>query len=150
MNALDDLYPNRLAELVARHPRLFRGEAPTWSTVPSGWFAIIDKLCCDLEALVPPGDDLPLWVEQITEKFGSLRFNLERLPEHDLDPNPHGLVVDEALQALHERACGLTWPARQATLVTCPGCGADTSDRENPMRNLCLACAEREARALEP
>ena len=123
----EDLFPNRLSELVARHPRLFRGEAPQWATVPPGWFALVDKLCFDLEALGESGRELPLQVERITEKFGSMRFSLTPL---------RGL----AAPALGEQAQEMIWAVREATPRLCPGCGADTSQRRTPMLNLCPAC----------
>ena len=55
--------PNRLADLVDRHPRLFRGQAPERSHLSPGWFDLVDKLCLDLEALT--ADDLPLRVAQV-------------------------------------------------------------------------------------
>ena len=119
----EDLFPNRLSELVARHPRLFRGEAPQWSTVPPGWFAMVDKLCFDLEALGEPGCKLPLQVERITEKFGSMRFSLT--------PRS-GKAAEQAQEMI--------WAVREATLRICPGCGGDTSQRRTPMHNLCHAC----------
>jgi len=65
---------DRLSDLIARHPALFRGEPPrVASDLARGWFALVDALCTDLEAIL--GDRAEAFVvDQVKEKFGGLRF----------------------------------------------------------------------------
>ena len=64
---------NHLREIAARYPRLFEnGVAPQWSYVFPGWSDLVEQLCADLDAALPPGQGLR--VVQVKEKFGGLRF----------------------------------------------------------------------------
>lgn len=62
-----------LPRLIASHPRLFRGSAPTVrSWLPAGWHELADRLCGDLERSAGEGVSL-LRIDQVKEKFGALR-----------------------------------------------------------------------------
>ena len=64
-----------LEHLVTRHPRLFRGARPLcWSYLHPGWLARADRLCADIEALLSDDAAQLFSVQQIKEKFGTLRF----------------------------------------------------------------------------
>ena len=72
---MTDEYPaDRLDELIAKHPKLFRGQPPrVASHCPAGWFDLVDKLCDALEGVL--GDAASAFaVEQIKEKWAGLRF----------------------------------------------------------------------------
>lgn len=62
-----------LDQLVAAHPKLFRGSQPEiWSDLPPGWYVLADELCCAIEAML--GDTADKFAfRQIKEKFGELR-----------------------------------------------------------------------------
>jgi hypothetical protein len=63
-----------LARLMERHPKLFHGEPPrVMSDLSPGWFALVDQLCSDLEAILGERCD-DFVVDQVKEKFGGLRF----------------------------------------------------------------------------
>jgi hypothetical protein len=84
---------DRLSELVARHPTLFRGREPRcggW--LPGGWFAIADALCTDLAAQLGERA-VDFEVDQVKEEFGGLRFYfaLARLAS---DPPPSSPALD--------------------------------------------------------
>lgn len=64
-----------LRKLMDAHPLLFHGRAPpAWSYLMPGWYAIVDKLCTDIEAALGPERSEKIAVRQIKEKFGALRF----------------------------------------------------------------------------
>jgi hypothetical protein len=66
--------PN-LDRLLEAHPRIFRGRKPqVWSSVPSGWLELLDKLCAQIEAMLGPDVCSQFAVVQIKQKFGTLRF----------------------------------------------------------------------------
>lgn len=67
---------NRVDDLVAAHPALFGGAAPSApSNLPPGWFGLVDQLCLDIESLLAGAPGAHLQVRQVKEKFGSLRFS---------------------------------------------------------------------------
>ena len=67
--------PDHLEALIQRYPRLFHGEPPpALSEVPPEWADLIDKLCADIDQLVLK-ESVWFQVNQIKEKFGTLRFH---------------------------------------------------------------------------
>jgi len=63
-----------LKDLIAAHPKMFRGLPPVVpSDLPPGWYSLVDKLCSDIEALLG-GEPERFEVTQIKEKYGGLRF----------------------------------------------------------------------------
>lgn len=75
----DDYADPLLRRLIASHPLLFRSkkriaQLEFRSHLPAGWFPIFDKLCTDIENVLGPEDCKKFNVEQIKEKFGTLRF----------------------------------------------------------------------------
>lgn len=64
-----------LQRLIDAHPLLFRGKQPAVSSyVTPGWYALIDRLCTDIETELGPDACADVEVQQIKEKFGELRF----------------------------------------------------------------------------
>lgn len=110
--------PNRsndpeLLALIAAFPRLFRGQQPrVWSHVPPGWAGILHKLCGDIDKLLDDGLARRFKVQQIKEKFGTLRFYWSA---DFRNSNKHEATVAEL-----DRLVDL---ARVDTGVTCYECG---------------------------
>ena len=134
----DPRNPDRLSELVARHPRLFAGRAPERSHLSPGWFALVDKLCSDIEALaVDEGEgesELPLRVLQIKEKYGSLRVHVS------------ATVPVAAAEDLFSKARALVNAAAEQSECVCEGCGAASELHQNALRWWNTLCRAREAR----
>ena len=108
-------------QLMERFPRLFRGAQPAvWSHVPAGWKGIVGTLFNGIDALLDDEQAKSFRVEQIKEKFGTLRLYLsfDRIDTAGVSPNPTELrdLVDAAVAASE---------------VTCYVCGAP-----GEMRNL--------------
>lgn len=130
----DPRNPNRLAEMVERHPRLFRGQAPERSHLSPGWFNLVDKLCRDLESL--SGADL-LRIVQIKEKYGALRVYVRP-------------VVESVSPQLMKKAHALCKAAEKESEGVCEGCGAASELHQNAMRwwnTLCPSCTSRKESA---
>ena len=103
-----------LHKLIERFPRLFRGAQPAvWSHVPVGWSAIVGTLFTGIDALLNDDQAKSFRVEQIKEKFGTLRLyiSFDRIAADGVNPNPTALksLVDAAVAASE---------------VTCYVCGA--------------------------
>jgi len=126
----------QLQRLIEAHPLLFRGQAPYIpSHVPEGWYALIDKLCSDLEALLGPEACAGFQVEQIKEKFGTLRFYYRLGEREDLhvdviSPDAIKHIVNfppeaaEQVEAVEDRVRALVTAACQASESTCMTCSA--------------------------
>ena len=65
----------RLKRLVAAHPLLFEGFFMGRSSLPSGWYDLVDRLCTDIEAVLGPAGCEGFAVLQLKEKLAGLRFN---------------------------------------------------------------------------
>ena len=103
-----------LQKLIERFPRLFRGAQPAvWSHVPVGWSAIVGMLFSGIDALMNDDQAKSFRVEQVKEKFGTLRvyMSFDRIDADGVNPNPTALrcLVDAAVAASE---------------VTCYVCGA--------------------------
>ncbi len=126
--------PDRLADLVDRHPRLFRGQAPERSHLSPGWFDLVDKLCLDLEALASSQATLPLRVDQVKEKYGALRVYVR------------ACAPGSEAQALQAQAQALCKAAELQSEGVCEGCGAASELHQNALRwwnTLCPSCTAR-------
>ena len=110
-----------LQKLIQRFPRLFRGAQPAvWSHLPVGWTGIVGTLFTGIDALLNKDEAKCFRVEQVKEKFGTLRLyiSFDRFDTDGVNPNPTALrcLVDAAVSASE---------------VTCYVCGA-----QGEMRNL--------------
>ena len=121
-----------LQKLIERFPRLFRGAQPAvWSHVPTGWKEIVGTLFSGIDAMLDDEQAKCFRVEQIKEKFGTLRLyiSFDRIDVDGVNPNPTALrsLVDAAVAASE---------------VTCYVCGAP-----GEMRNLGWATVRCDAHA---
>lgn len=120
-----------LVELVLKYPRLFHGKVPRcFSYVSVGWRDLIDKLCGELDRLLPDADASVFRIEQIKEKWGSLRFYWEF-------DGQETTVIDVAFgeniakiqvppkqpSDLFKKIRGLVTTAENVSKTTCEECG---------------------------
>jgi hypothetical protein len=95
---------DRMNELIAAHPRIFRGEGPVIAShLPTGWYTLVDRLSSDIESLL--GDRSETFVVmQIKEKFGTLRliYAFENADESSPDSDWESTL--ERLRALVDEA----------------------------------------------
>lgn len=121
-----DEYQKKQEKLIARCPKLFSENAKGLEC-RAGWYQIIEDLSCRLDGLYNK-DEAVVVVGQIKEKFGGLRFYLDK--GHGLDG------VEEAI----ERSTKLSYE-------TCEFCGESGELRHlRWARTLCDEHHEHEAR----
>lgn len=105
-----------IEELMAEHPRVFRGKQPQASpTIPIGWRGLLDEFCLLLEAICNEHELSSLQFHRILDESGSLILDLT----FDCELSDHQTRTIEA------RAFAL----RNRSVFTCCVCGrlADTS-----------------------
>ena len=103
--------------LVAAHPALFAGELPAIpSHLPAGWFALVDRLCSDIEALLEHRAERFV-VMQVKEKFGTLRFYYEWDGAEDAGADLQTAHLTDRLRPLIDEA-------REQSALICQKCGA--------------------------
>ena len=120
MNDANTSSDPELQKLIERFPRLFRGAQPAvWSHVPVGWSAIVETLFTGVDALLNDDQAKSFRVEQLKEKFGTLRLyvSFDRIDAGGVNPKPAVLrsLVDAAVAASE---------------VTCYVCGAQGEMRK--------------------
>ena len=121
----------KIDALVARFPRLFRGQQPrVWSDLPQGWTELADRLFADLDAMLDDDVAKRFEVVQIKEKFAGLRVYWELDKEQTLVMDFHapGAVqrVDEGPAkptVLFERIRDRVKQAGEEAATTCQRCG---------------------------
>lgn len=107
-------YFARRKALFARHPYMFAGDLVGYKKDPRedqlhyaiaiepGWLDIIERLCADIDAAVPADlkrdDGRGFHIQQIKEKFGTLRFYW------DVDVGPHEPIHVDLLFGSGEHA----------------------------------------------
>jgi hypothetical protein len=144
-----------LKQLVVNHPGLFRGEdASIWSYVSPGWFGIIDKLCSDIEEISGP-DVARIEVQQIKEKFGTLRFYWVLVDEGDsnidviVDHDRHGISPEReaADDGLRLRISALVRACEKASASICERCSrpGNLDSDGGWWRTRCEECLRKEA-----
>lgn len=148
----DEKVRDRLPDLIAAHPKLFRGQPPrVHSYLLQGWFALVDALCTDVEQLLGDQAAAFQW-EQIKEKFGSARLywslrdrqqalvadvggaaaagEPDEGPDEEgyierVDPTPLGLRISfTPADDLSQRIAARVRQAEQASAAICETCGA--------------------------
>lgn len=103
-----------LRKLIERFPRLLRGAQPAvWSHVPDGWAEVVKTLFAGIDGLLSDEQAKCFRVEQLKEKFGTLRVyvSFDRVDAEGINPDP------TALRSLVDAAAA-------ASQVTCYVCGA--------------------------
>ena len=78
--------PDLTQKLLDKYPKLFSNQQFWGFECGDGWYDILDHLCGALSQYTYDGDEI--YVDQIKEKFGRLRFYLSR--EDDV---MHGMVT---------------------------------------------------------
>lgn len=126
-----------LPELIARYPRLFRGEGPV---IPSGllpgWARLVNALLTEIDGLLTDEQAQRFEVWQIKEKFGTLRFYWKLQDSESAPP-------DEVL--LNTRIMERVRVAERESATVCERCGAPGALGEDKgwWRVRCGACAAR-------
>ncbi len=141
---IDDLDPG-MRRLIDAHPLIFRGQAPAWSYVMPGWYAIVDQLCFDIEVALGLERCEEIEVRQIKEKFGELCFYYRLGEREDLHLNVmtptsrHHLVMrspaiagsdEQEEEPVVMQLRELAKAAREASTKTCETCGAPGEVRD--------------------
>lgn len=109
----NDSYEN-LKRLVAAHPLLFEDFFKGRSSLPSGWYDLVDRLCNDIEVSLGPAGCEGFAVLQLKEKLAGLRFNF--------------LHRDREVR---QRVRALVDAAELKSSETCQRCGAAASVRNH-------------------
>ena len=139
MNRVMEIDP-QLQCLIDAHPLLFRGRAPAVpSYVTAGWYALVEKLCADIETALGPETCQQFEVRQIKEKFGTLRFYYRIGEREDLHIDfmssqaGHHVVGrfsnPGTLDAFEVRVRELVGAACKASETICETCGASAELR---------------------
>ncbi len=103
-----------LRALIERFPRLFRGAQPAVrSHVSVGWTAIVETLFGGIDAMLSDEEAERFRVEQVKEKFGTLRVYVSFDPIDAAGVNPQPAAMRSLVDA-----------AVAASEVTCYVCGA--------------------------
>ena len=140
----------KIDALVARFPRLFKGQHPrVWSDLPQGWTEESDRLFADLDAMLDDDAAKRFEVVQIKEKFAGLRVYWELDKEQTLVMDFHApgavLRVDEGPAkptVLFERIRDRVKQAGEEAATTCQRCGNGSASavRSRWITTLCEAC----------
>ena len=136
MNDANTSSDPELQKLIERFPRLFRGAQPAvWSHVPVGWSDIVGTLFTSIDALLNDDQVKCFRVEQVKEKFGTLRLyiSFDRIDADGVNPNPSALrtLVDAAVTASEVTCyvCGATGEMRNLGAWATVRCDAHASRR---------------------
>jgi len=122
-----------LEQLVVKYPRLFRGRPPAIASwVPPGWSAVVDELLGGIDALLTDGQADAVAVEQIKEKYGTLRFYFAINGRGDVDVDLLGsdgvtrLVVEARIDEQKfpmDAVRALVAAAADKSMLVCQTCG---------------------------
>jgi hypothetical protein len=92
--------PDLTQKLLDKYPKLFSNQHFWGFECGDGWYDILDHLCGAIKEYTYDGDEV--YVDQIKEKFGKLRFYLSR--EDDV---MHGMVTLAEYMSAHTcEICG--------------------------------------------
>lgn len=139
--------------LVARFPRLFRGQSPkVMSFLPAGWTEPVTRLFIDLDAMLDDRQAQSFEVRQIKEKLAGLRvyWRLGQEETTVLDIfGPEGAerlsFRPEQTSSLYDRISARVDQAEAEAATTCQRCGNGSASRRNVsgwLATLCSACAQ--------
>jgi hypothetical protein len=150
MSTTDFPVDPKIEALVARFPRLFKGQHPrVWSDLPQGWTEVADQLFADLDAMLDDDAAKLFEVIQIKEKFAGLRVYWELGKEQTtvMDFHAPGAVqrVDEGPAkptVLFERIRDRVKQAGEEAATTCQRCGngGASAGGRGWIMTLCEAC----------
>ena len=126
-------YPTdpKIDALVARFPRLFRGQHPrVWSDLPQGWTELTGRLFADLDAMLDDDAAKRFELVQIKEKFAGLRVYWSLGEEETLVLDILGSRSTQRLDkgpaeptALFDRIRARVRQAGDEAATTCQRCG---------------------------
>ena len=120
-----------VTELVARFPRLFRGNEPTvHSFLPLGWTQLVSELFQDIDRLLTDVQVASFEVLQVKEKLGRLRVHVRY----------RGVVDEEGYPERRLRA--LVAESSDQSEAVCRICGRLNKSRHRPLlwSVACEAC----------
>lgn len=154
---IDEEY-GRVNALMSQYPRLFQRPAPSLEVwYPRGWEQLMQRLCTDLNGLLDDKQAARFRVDQVKEKYGTLRFYYAVGSRSKVN-------VDVAYPGEHERIVtspkitggfpaakvdALIRKAEAESAVICASCGAPgVLRRDGWLRVSCDACEERRRREL--
>jgi hypothetical protein len=110
----------RYAEICASYPKIFP-DRPVVFVCGEGWFRLIEKMCCDLQAAADAGQIEQPTIGDVKEKFGTMRVSI---------------------RAYEAEASAIVEAAEVAADRTCDQCGRSGRIRKNGwMAVRCDACA---------
>ncbi|WP_298933333.1 hypothetical protein [uncultured Ramlibacter sp.] len=120
------------------YPRLLQTIGPVGMWFPPGWTRVVEDLCKALDALLTDAQAAQFQVEQVKEKYGSLRFYYSVAGQADAHVDIHDRGAHQHLVIPAEHPAGypiaaidvLIAKAEQETLITCASCGAPGTLRE--------------------
>ena len=150
MSASDFPTDPKIDALVARFPRLFKGQHPrVWSDLPQGWTEVSDRLFADLDAMLDDDAAKRFEVVQIKEKFAGLRvyWELEKEQTTVLD-----IIGTDSVQrvdkgpakptVLFDRIRARVKQAGEQAATTCQRCsnGSASAGGSGWITTLCEAC----------
>ena len=140
----------KIDALVARFPRLFKGQQPrVWSDLPEGWTELTHRLFSDLNAMLDDDAAKRFEVIQLKEKFAGLRVYWQLGTEQTtvLDFHVPGSVrrVDKGPAkptALFDRIKARVRQASEEAATTCQRCGNGSASANGSgwIVTLCEAC----------
>ena len=143
------------AELKAGFPMLYEGLGVHWREggmlggigVGPGWWDIIREVSQGLESLMKQEPTFKLKVVQVKEKYGGLRFYVDKIGGSYWDNNEseHTFLEDAEPKQAYEKATQLIRKAERESLTTCEYCGAKEaymSDYSSWLKTLCTECHE--------
>lgn len=111
--------------------------------VGNGWYKLVKGLLSDLEQISRyyPEDFIGFRVEQVKEKFGGLRFYVNRYPNCGM---PNSIPTEEFFNS--NKIFQIIDKAERLSFTICEDCGKDGKLREDRswIRTLCDSCSTKD------
>lgn len=144
-------------QLARKYPRLFLDKEPLLGMwFPSGWAGLMDRLCAALDRLLTDQQLGDFRVDQVKEKFGSLRFyySVSRKTSLNIDvvaSDGQVRIVDKPKMPKGFSSAAvdrLISAAETESKATCASCGAPGRPHnfDGWLQIACESCAEQHKR----